>query len=207
MPIPIYRAVLGGAHEGYPGHHVYSTMVEQYLVKNKGWKEHSVLPLFSPKSLIAEGLAIFAQELVMPLNERISFEREVLFPLAGLDIDKIEKYYQIRKIQLELDYAVYEVARNYLDGKFTEEAAIGWLMKYGLLSPEQARKKLSFIQKYRSYVMNYIIGYNIVKNYIESNGGTSENVEMGWQLYKKLLTTPLTPSDLIKATKKDIVND
>jgi len=177
FPIPIYRAILGGAHEGYPGHHVYSTIVEKYLVKEKGWKEYSILPLNIPRMLIMEGLAIFAQELVMPLNERISFEREVLFPLAGLDIDKIEKYYQIRKIQLELDYAVNEVARNYLDGKFTEEEAVSWLMKYGLLSPELAYKKLSFIRQYRSYVMNYILGYNIVKNHIESNGGTTDNIE------------------------------
>jgi len=202
LPIPIYRAVNGGAHEGYPGHHIYSTMVEQYLVKDKGWKEHSIFPLFSPKSLIAEGTAVFAQELVIPLNERISFERDMLFPLAGLDIDKIEKYYQIRNIQLELDYAVYEVARNYLGGKFTEEEAVRWLMKYGLLSPELAYKKLSFIQQYRSYVMNYILGYNIVKNYIESNGGTPDNIELRWELFTELLTSPLTPSDLIKATKK-----
>jgi hypothetical protein len=236
LPIPIYRAILGGAHEGYPGHHVYSTIVEKYLVKEKGWKEYSILPLFIPRMIIIEGLAIFAQELVMPLNERISFEREVLFPLAGLDIDKIEKYYQIRKIQLELDYAVYEVARNYLDGKFTEEEAVSWLMKYGLLSvyevarnyldgkfteeeavswlmkygllsPELAYKKLNFIRQYRSYVMNYILGYNIVKNYIESNGGTSDNIEMRWKLYINLLTSPLTPSDLINATKEEIIKD
>jgi hypothetical protein len=51
--------------------------------------------------------------------------------------------------------------------------------------------------------MNYILGYNIVKNYIESNGGTSDNIEMRWKLYINLLTSPLTPSDLINATKEE----
>ena len=114
LPIQIYRAIYAGAHEGYPGHHVYNTLVEQYLVKDKGWKEHTVFPLFSPKALIAEGTAVFAPELLTPLNERLSFEREVLFPLAGLDSNRVEEYYRIHKVTRALDYAVNGQRENIL---------------------------------------------------------------------------------------------
>ncbi len=207
LPIQIQRAIYAGAHEGYPGHHVYNTLRENYLAKNRGWKEYTVYPLFSPQSLIAEGAAVFASELVMPKSERLTFEREVLFPLTGLDSNKVKEYYRIFKLTSVLSYAVNEAARKYLDGSFTEEDAISWLIKYELVSPERAHQRLKFIRQYRSYVINYNLGYDIVKNYIESNGGTPDNIEMRWKLFTELLSSPLTPSDLIKATKKGTVKD
>jgi hypothetical protein len=57
LPIRISRAVDLGCHEGYPGHHVLNALLEERLVKGKGWIEFSVYPLYSPQSLIAEGSA------------------------------------------------------------------------------------------------------------------------------------------------------
>lgn len=201
LPIQINRAISVGSHEAYPGHHVYQTLLEHHLVKNKGWKEYTVYELFSPQSLIAEGTAVFASELVMPLEERLIFEKEILFPMAGLDESKVEEFYRIDKLKRKIGYAGNEAARNYLDGKFTEEETINWLIKYALLSPGRAQRRLQFIQQYRSYVINYNLGYDIVKNYIESNGGTEDNMKLRWKLFTELLTLPQTPSDLIKATK------
>src|SRR5688500_14834724 len=57
LPVYIDRAVDLACHEGYPGHHVYNALLEQHLVRGRGWHEFSVYPLFSPHSLIAEGTA------------------------------------------------------------------------------------------------------------------------------------------------------
>mgnify|MGYP002652973632 CR=1 FL=1 len=57
FPIYTERAIDLGCHEGYPGHHVYNALLEQTFVKDRGWVEMSVYPLFSPMSLIAEGSA------------------------------------------------------------------------------------------------------------------------------------------------------
>jgi hypothetical protein len=207
LPVQIYRAIYGGAHEGYPGHHVFNTLRENYLVIKKGWLEHTVYPLFSPQSLIAEGTAVFGSELVMPFDQRLTFEREVLFSIAGLETHKVEEYYRIDKLTRKLRYAGNEAARKYLNGGFTEEEAINWLMRYELVSRERALQRLKFIRQYRSYVINYNLGYKIVKDYIESNGGTQDNIELRWKLFSELLSAPLTPSDLIKATKKTTVHD
>ena len=201
LPVQIYRAVYGVAHEGYPGHHVFNALRENYLVKNKGWLEHTVYPLFSPQSLIAEGTAVFGSNLVMPFDQRVVFERDVLFPIAGLDSHKVEEYYQIDQLTRKLRYAGTEAARNYLDGVFAEEETINWLMTYELISRERALQRLRFFRQYRSYVINYTLGYTIVNDYIESNGGTPDNIELRWKLFSELLPSLLTPSDLIRATK------
>ena len=142
------------------------------------WREeYSVYPLFNPMSVIAEGTAVFAAELLMPFKERVTFEQKVLFLLAGLDSDKVEEYFRIVEVTKALDYVYIEAAIKYLDGNFTEEETVNWLIKYKLDSKEKARRRLKFIQQYRSYVINLYVGYNIVKNYIESTGGTPDNNE------------------------------
>ena len=83
LPIYIDRAVDLACHEGYPGHHVYNALLEQHLVKDRGWLEFTVYPLFSPQSLIAEGTANYGIEVAFPGPSRIEFERSKLFPLAG----------------------------------------------------------------------------------------------------------------------------
>ena len=96
LPIYIDRAVDLACHEGYPGHHVYNALLEKHLVKDRGWIEFTVYPLFSPQSLIAEGTANFGIEVAFPGHERIEFERTVLFPAAGLDPARAAEYYEVQ---------------------------------------------------------------------------------------------------------------
>ena len=196
LPIFIDRAVDIGAHEGYPGHHVYNTLLEQNLYRKNGWAEFCVYPLNSPESLIAEGSANYGIHVVLPGEERIKFEKEVLFPLAGLDPGKADEYYHVLSLLKELDYAGNDAARNYLDGNWDKEKTKNWLVKYSLMSTERAEKRIKFIEKYRSYVINYNLGQDIVKNYVEKNGGTKDNPEKRWKIFEYLLSTPQTASSL-----------
>ena len=84
LPIYIDRAVDLACHEGIPGHHVYNALLEKHLMRDRGWVEASVYALFSPQSLIAEGTANYGIEVAFPGDERLAFERDVLFPAAGL---------------------------------------------------------------------------------------------------------------------------
>lgn len=195
LPIYIDRAVDLAAHEGYPGHHVYNVLLEHNMVKKNKWMEFSVYPLFSPQSLIAEGTANFGINMAFPGDSRIAFERDVLFPIAGLDTSKTDDYYKVLEITDKLEYAFHEVARSYLDGKLTREQAIEWMMKYGLRTRERADQNIRFIEKYRSYVINYNLGEDIVKNYVEKKAGTDDN-EMRWRIFEKIISTPQTPSGL-----------
>ncbi|MCG6914268.1 hypothetical protein LJE86_10170, partial [bacterium BMS3Abin03] len=196
LPADIDRAIGLASHEGYPGHHVFNVLLEKNLVKNRNWVEFSVYPLFSPISLLAEGTANYGVNVIFPGNDRTEFERKVLFPLAGLNTADADLYYKILNLLKELSYAGNEAARNYLDGKRTKDQTIAYLQKYLLFTKEKAEKRLAFIEQYRSYAINYNLGEDIVKNYIEKNGGTIENPERRWKLFKQLISLPQTPSEL-----------
>ncbi|HZM62254.1 MAG TPA: hypothetical protein VFB85_20740 [Vicinamibacterales bacterium] len=197
LPIYIDRAIDLACHEGYPGHHVYNVLLEHHLVRARGWTEFSVYALFSPQSLIAEGTANFGIEVALPREERLELERTVIFPAAGLDASLAEEYYDILALVDRLSYAGNEVARRYVDGEIDAQAAAEWLERYALYSPPRARQRVRFIQQYRSYVINYNLGKDLVRSYVESQTGTANEVRR-WKVFEELISSPRLPSGLIK---------
>ena len=196
LPVYIDRAVDLACHEGYPGHHVYNLLLEKNLLKDKKWMEFSIYPLFSPTSLIAEGTANYGIKVAFPGEERIKYEKEFLFPLAGLDATKAEEYYKILELFDKLNFARNEASRKYYDGEFTKDELQNWLVEYCLSTPDRAAKSVDFIDTYGSYIINYNHGQQMVKKYIEKRGGTKDNPSKRWELFTDLISKPYTPSDL-----------
>lgn len=193
FPIYIARAIDLASHEGYPGHHVFNSLMEKHLVNGKGWIEYSVYPLFSPMSLLAEGSANYGVDVVFPHAERIQFEKDVLFPLAGLDASKVELYYQVQAVKQQLSYADNMVAKRYLDGEINDKTAIDLLIKYTLVTEKKAQQRLGFINANRAYVINYNLGQDLVKTYIEKQSQSGTQAEI-WALFSELLANPKTAS-------------
>ena len=195
LPTFIDRAVDLAAHEGYPGHHVYNSLLEKNLVRDRGWVEFSVYPLFPPQSLIAEGTANFGRDVAFPnKTERMKFEKEVLFPAAGIDASRADEYYAVQDLMKQLDYAVNEAARRLINGEIDERAAVQWLQKYAVMEPARAQQRVKFIQRYRSYVINYNLGEDMVRRYIEKRSGIDP--EKRWSEFTRLLSSPRLPSGL-----------
>lgn len=196
LPVHIDRVLDLACHEGYPGHHVYNALLEKHLVEGRGWVEYQVYPLFSPQSLISEGSANFGREVAFTPVERLAFERDVLFPLAGLDPKGVEVYYEVLDLARELRYAGNDAARRYLDGEIDREDAVDFLNRYALMSTDRAEQRLKFIEKYRSYVINYNLGEDLVRKYIEGRGGTADDAAKRWEEFGRLLASPRLPSGL-----------
>lgn len=193
FPTIIDRAVDLGCHEGYPGHHTWNIMLERELLEGNDWIEYSVYPLFSPLSVTAEGSANYGIELAFPGTEKIAFERDVLFPLAGLDPAQAETLDAVNKARRKLSHARNHIAREYLDGRLSRDDAIDMLMKYRLESRERAKQSLRFIDTYRGYVINYNLGRDIVEQYISRKAVGRQDT---WGAFRTLLTTPLAASDI-----------
>ncbi len=196
FPIIIDRAVDLGCHEGYPGHHTWNVLLERDILGEKGWIEYSVYPLFSPLSVVAEGSANYGIELAFPGEEKITFEREVLFPLAGLDPTEASTLAELNKLRRKLSHARNHIAREYLDGRITRDEAIELAMKYQLVSRARAGQTLDFIDTYRGYVLNYNLGLDIVEAYIDAEVSAGLTP---WEAFEKLLTTPMAASDIQQA--------
>jgi len=193
LPIRIDRAVDLACHEGYPGHHVYNVLLEKKLMRDRGWVEYSVYPLFSPQSLIAEGTANFGIDVAFPGEERVAFEKEVLFPLAGLDPQHAGRYYDVLEKSQALTYAGNEAARAYLDGKISAEVAVEKLRHFALMPEARARQRVAFIERYRAYVINYNLGQDIVKAWVERESAADGRV---WAVFGELISSPRLPSAL-----------
>lgn len=198
-PIHIDRAIDLASHEGYPGHHVFNSLMEKHLVNGNGWVEYSIYPLYSPLSLLAEGSANYGIEVAYTQKEREQFEREVLFPLAGLDPSKVSTYYRVQSLLSKLSYAGNVAAKYYLDGKFDEKQAREFLMKYALSSKEKSQQRLNFFERYRAYVINYNLGQDIVREYVEQQSGS--DILQRWQVFSELLANPRSAS-MMKVQKK-----
>lgn len=194
LPIYIDRAIDLACHEGYPGHHVYNALLEKNLVRDRGWMEVSVYPLFSPQSLIAEGSANYGIEMAFPGDTRTDFEARELYPLAGLDASKAAVYQEIMDLTAKLAYAGNEAARGYLDGTMSEAEAVDWLVTYAAMTRPRAEQRLRFIEQYRSYVINYNLGQDLVRRHLDAEAG--EDYDARWRLFTELLSTPRLPSGL-----------
>ena len=193
LPMRISRAVDLGCHEGYPGHHVLNALLEERLTKGKGWIEYSVYPLYSPQSLIAEGSANYGIDLAFPGDDQLKFETAAIYPLAGLPTGEAAKYLALTKAMKELAGARFTIARDYLEGRINREEAVRLSQKYQLQSKERAEKSLDFTDQYRSYVINYGLGQDMVRTYVEAAGSEPK---AKWARMEKILSEPTLPSDL-----------
>ncbi|MFA5907678.1 MAG: hypothetical protein WC815_02770 [Vicinamibacterales bacterium] len=196
LPIYIDRAVDLACHEGYPGHHVYNVLLEKNLVRDRGWIEFTVYPLFSSQSLIAEGTANFGIEVAFSPADRVAFERDVLFPLAGLDAKRVQEYYDVLALVDRLSYAGNEAARRYLDGSIDRAGAAAWLEKYAMYTKPRAEQRVKFIDQYRSYVINYNLGKDLIRDYIAKKSGRQPTAARQWREFAALLSSPRLPSGL-----------
>jgi hypothetical protein len=169
-------------------------MIESKLARLNLWNEYQVNPLYSPQSVISEGSANYGIDLAFPAAERLAFERDVLYPLAGLNPKTAEAYWRMQQTTDALSGARLTIAKMYLDGEITRAKALELTQKYLLLSPARAEQSVAFTDHYRSYVINYGWGKDLVRDYIERG---DPDAKTRWERMEKILSEPTLPSDLI----------
>ncbi len=193
LPIRISRAVDLGCHEGYPGHHALNYLLEQRLMRARGWMEYSVYPLYSPQSLIAEGSANYGIDLAFPGDEKLAFEMRELYPLAGLATTDAARLARLQTALTGLRGARFTIAQLYLDGQIDRAQAIALTQKYQLMSEARAKQSIGFTDTYRSYVINYGLGQDMVQEFVEATGPSPK---ARWAAMERVISEPTLPADL-----------
>jgi hypothetical protein len=192
LPVSIGHVLVLGCHEGYPGHHVQGIFNERNY-RERGWAEYSVMPLYAPAAPLNEGGADFGVDLAFPGDERLRFEMEVLYPLAGLDPKMAPAFETLRRATTELDGALLRISQMHLDGEIDREEAITLAQKYRLASRDVAEQSLRFDAAYRSYVINYSVGEDLVRAYVDRHGS---DPKARWAAYVRIISMPKLPADL-----------
>jgi hypothetical protein len=62
------------------------------------------------------------------------------------------------------------------------------------MAPTVARQRIRFFDTYRSYVINYNLGQDLVRAYVEREAGP--DVDRRWEVFTGMLTSPTLPSAL-----------
>jgi hypothetical protein len=151
FPLGVSSLLEIATHEAYPGHHTLN-----------------VLRVRKNAALLEEGLASYGLELAFPAEERLAFERDVLFPLAGLDPKEAELHARVEIEMRRLAPLRVEGARAYLDGKRDRVQSVIWLENEALVPAPWAF--LRFVDQYRTYVVTYTLGPDLVRRRIEDFG-------------------------------------
>ncbi|WP_183934386.1 hypothetical protein [Sphingomicrobium lutaoense] len=178
-------------HEGYPGHHLRSVLLEHQYGKYD-WPEHDLKTLYGPSAIVSEGLGQYAVELAFPESEMENYLRENLLPMAGIDPSEARRIIALRRAWKTLSpYATVEISRAYLDGEIDREQAVDLLSRYTLKSRETTSQMFGFVDAFRTYVVTYTFGEEFVRNAIEA---AVANGSSKWEAFARLATAQVTPA-------------
>ena len=119
----------------------------------------------------------------------------MLYPLAGLDPATAAAYDAMRKAQRRPGQRrAHTIADAYFAGRI-DRADRRWprCSKYAVSSKARAEQRVKFMDTYRAYMINYGIGQDAVKAYVERVGKTPAE---RWKAFEALLSEPTLPVDL-----------
>lgn len=184
-------------HEAYPGHHVFKVLREQRLREHPKEVELCLHVLYGPSALIAEGTANGCMDLVFPMPVRVEFLREKLFPLAGFDPDEAVHYAKVEALAAEVEDALVEAARRYVDGRLTAHETTVWLARHSRRTEDNAQGVLRYFQVYRSYVIGYFHGRTLVEDHMATRAGPEATPIRRWEVFGQILDGPRLPSEFV----------
>src|SRR5262249_51020544 len=116
--------------------------------------------------------------LAFPEPERIAFERDALFPLAGLDPSAAARHAAVGRLVDRLHGVEAGVVRRYVDGALDFPRAAAALERDALMPSADAT--LKFVNQFRSYAATYTIG----RDHLAHAVGTD------WAAYLRASTDP-----------------
>ncbi len=186
LPTTVDGAVELACHEGYPGHHVFNSLHDQALAQNKHFPEVEAQLTFSPESYVSEAAAAYAPRLAFTLDQRIAFERDVLFPLAGLNPAEADRHVRLSRLLADLSSAQPAIARDFLDGRLEFIRAEDELARQTLML--HAEPVLLYLNEYRSYMLAYTDGPRRMERFLNRPTARPDS-RIPWDRLVQLATT------------------
>jgi hypothetical protein len=173
------------AHETYPGHHTEHAWKEELLVR-AGQPEETIHLIGTPQSLIAEGIAGLAAEILLGDEEQEVTASHMSGTSVAYDPDVSRTVAQARIPLTDVPGNVAFLL--HADGGGVEDAE-AYLMRWGLISEKRAKQGVRFLTDpvWRAYGTTYTDGYRLCRDWV---GGEPAR-------FKRLLTEQLIPADLI----------
>jgi len=172
-------------HEAYPGHHVQFVAMEVAAGPQGLPVEDTVVILRSPEQVLREGAANYGVDLAFPASARLTFMRDVLFPLAGFDRRQAASFVQVHRAVGDLTRSVLPILRDYYDGRIASGDALARLVLDAQVSSPEAL--LEFTRDMGAYVSGYTVARDIVAACVHARSHPALD---RWQALHEIVTGP-----------------
>ena len=140
-----------------------------------------------------EGAAEYGVQLAFPLEERLAYERDVLFPLAGFAPAEAAKYVQVMQLIRQIAPSVSPVLARYRDGQINSAEAQQDLQGSALSSSPAAL--LGFVDRYGAYATGYTVARDSVQRAVEL--ASAKSADQRWQSLLQTLSESTAPTNAL----------
>jgi hypothetical protein len=186
LPMSAIELLILTLHETYPGHHAERCCKEHLLVRERGLLEETVVLVPTPQSLVAEGIAQLAPELLLASAGGAALAAVVGH--AGVEFD-LEHALAVRRALEPCRWAEVNAALMLHGGRAGEPEVRAYLERWGLMTPELAAHLIRFFgeETSRTYAITYPAGHELCRTYV---AGEPER-------FRRLLSEQVRVGDLL----------
>jgi hypothetical protein len=177
------------AHELYPGHHTEHAWKEALLVRGEGHLEETVQLVGTPQSLVSEGIASVAPEIVTGGDVDGAAAR-LLLPL-GVPYEP-ETAAAVRVHGETLSHVGPNAAYLLHEQGLPFEEVREYSRRWSLVSDDRVDKGLQFVtdETWRAYIYCYTEGLTLARGFVRGDR----------ERFHRLLTEQVVPADLSSET-------
>ena len=189
LPHEVASIAFLASHEGYPGHHLDHITREQTLVRQAGLGEATLRTMNTPESLLSEGLADVAREVVMSDLE-LGAELRAIARGVGVS-SSLEAAVPVWRARMELGGAIGNAAILLHQRGLPAEQVRDYLLETTVEPRPVVDHLLRTLQDPigRTYPFTYTDGARIIRAWLEVIGQTTG--------FARLLAEQHTPSRLV----------
>ncbi len=188
LPISAIELLILTLHEAYPGHHAERCCKEHLLVRGRGLLEETLVLVPTPQSLVTEGIAKLAPEMLLEGDARAVLAAVIVD--AGIELDLAHALAVGRALE-PCRWAEVNAALMLHDAGASEADTHAYLERWGLMTPELAAHMIRFFTEptSRTYITTYSAGRELCRAYV---AGEPER-------FRRLLTEQVRVRDLLEA--------
>ena len=152
-------------HESYPGHHAERCLKDVTLVRDRGLLEETVVLVPTPQSLVSEGTAELAPEMLLDGQAGPAFEAIVRD--LGIDLD-LPHARAVERALEPLDGLQVDAALMLHEEGRPEAEVHAFLVRWGLVEADLAGHAIRFVQDptSRTYAVCYPAGRERCRAYV-----------------------------------------
>ncbi len=187
LPISAIELLILTLHETYPGHHTERCSKDHLLVRGRGLLEETLVLLPTPQSLVTEGIATLAPEVLLESDGGTALA--AVTHDAGIALD-LAHALAVRRAREPCEWAEVNAALMLHDGGAREAEVRAYLERWGLMTPQLAAHMIRFFTAptSRSYILTYPAGRELCRSYVS---GEPER-------FRRLLTEQVRVRDLLE---------